>query len=198
MLLWLNGPFGGGKTQTAHELCRRLPGSVVCDPEQVGFGLHRMLPRDLHGDFQDLVSWRQGVVEVLDLTLRERPGVVIAPMTVTEVRYHEETVGRLRELGHEVRHVTLLATRETTTHRLRARGLGMVTDNWALSRLDDCLSALTRQEFEKHVWTDDLSIPEVADHVARSANLTLRPNTDNRVVAYARRSWTALKHLRLP
>ncbi|KAA8886236.1 hypothetical protein F3087_27005 [Nocardia colli] len=23
-------PFGGGKTQTASELCRRLPGSVVC------------------------------------------------------------------------------------------------------------------------------------------------------------------------
>jgi tRNA A37 N6-isopentenylltransferase MiaA len=33
MLLWLNGPFGGGKTQTAHELQRRLPGSIVCDPE---------------------------------------------------------------------------------------------------------------------------------------------------------------------
>lgn len=52
MLLWLNGPFGGGKTQTAHELRRRLPGSVVCDPEEVGFGLHRMTPRPLRGDFQ--------------------------------------------------------------------------------------------------------------------------------------------------
>ena len=44
MLLWINGPFGGGKTQTAYELQRRLPGSVVCDPEHLGFGLHRMLP----------------------------------------------------------------------------------------------------------------------------------------------------------
>jgi deoxyadenosine/deoxycytidine kinase len=34
MLIWLNGPFGVGKTQTAHELSRRLPTSVVCDPEQ--------------------------------------------------------------------------------------------------------------------------------------------------------------------
>jgi hypothetical protein len=33
MLLWINGPFGGGKTATAHELNRRLPGSAVCDPE---------------------------------------------------------------------------------------------------------------------------------------------------------------------
>ena len=53
MLLWINGPFGGGKTQTAHEIRRRLPGSVVCDPEHPGFGLRRMLPPDLRGDFQD-------------------------------------------------------------------------------------------------------------------------------------------------
>ena len=40
MLLWINGPFGGGKTQTAHEIQRRLPThSVICDPEEVGFGL---------------------------------------------------------------------------------------------------------------------------------------------------------------
>jgi hypothetical protein len=56
MLLWINGPFGGGKTQTAYELHRRLQGSLVCDPEHVGYGLHRMLPPTLRGDFQDLPS----------------------------------------------------------------------------------------------------------------------------------------------
>src|ERR1700712_3080500 len=104
MLIWLNGPFGGGKTQTAHELLRRLPGSVVCDPEHVGFGLHRMLPPELSGDFQDLVAWRTGVVEVLDLVLRRREGIVLVPMTVIDPVYFDETVGRLRESGHEVRH----------------------------------------------------------------------------------------------
>nr|WP_245699827.1 AAA family ATPase [Streptomyces roseifaciens] len=34
MLLWINGPFGGGKTQTAYEIRRRLPGSVVRDPRK--------------------------------------------------------------------------------------------------------------------------------------------------------------------
>ena len=43
MLVWINGPFGGGKTATAYELHRRLPGSAVCDPEHVGFGMRRML-----------------------------------------------------------------------------------------------------------------------------------------------------------
>ncbi|MFZ4182267.1 ATP-binding protein [Streptomyces pseudogriseolus] len=116
MLLWINGPFGGGKTQTAHEIRRRLPGSVVCDPEEPGFGLQRMLPRELRGDFQDLKAWRQGVVEVLDLTLTRREGVVIAPMTVTDPGHFAETVGRLRELGHDVRHFTLLAEHLWTDH----------------------------------------------------------------------------------
>src|SRR3954463_10089713 len=89
-LIWLNGPFGGGKTQTAQELYRRLPGSVVCDPEHPGFGLRRMLPPSLRGDFQDLASWRAGVVEVLDLALRKHNGPVIAPMTVINPDYFEE------------------------------------------------------------------------------------------------------------
>jgi hypothetical protein len=42
MLLWINGPFGGGKTHVAAELTHRLPGAWVADPELVGFGLHGM------------------------------------------------------------------------------------------------------------------------------------------------------------
>nr|WP_189492548.1 hypothetical protein [Streptomyces sp. San01] len=44
MLLWINGPFGAAihRTRPAYEIRRRLPGSVVCDPEHIGFGLHRL------------------------------------------------------------------------------------------------------------------------------------------------------------
>jgi hypothetical protein len=60
MLVWINGPFGGGKTQTAHEIQRRLAGSVVCDPEHLGVGLRRMTPPPLRGNYQDIPAWRQG------------------------------------------------------------------------------------------------------------------------------------------
>ncbi|MEU9357200.1 AAA family ATPase, partial [Streptomyces sp. NPDC048301] len=123
-LIWINGPFGGGKTQTAYELRRRLPGSVICDPEHPGFGLHRMMPPGLRGDFQDLRSWRHGVREVLDLALRGHDsGPVIAPMTLVHGEYFEEIVGRLREEGHTVHHFALLAERATVLRRLRERGL---------------------------------------------------------------------------
>ncbi|MFJ4694450.1 AAA family ATPase [Streptomyces sp. NPDC088766] len=209
MLLWINGPFGGGKTQTAHEIRRRLPGSVVCDPELVGFGLRRMLPPDLRGDFQDLVSWRQGVVEVLDLALREHDGVVIAPMTVTDPRHFAETVGRLRELGHDVHHFTLLAERETVLKRLRERGpvrllrflAGRNTavrgDSWAVRRLDHCLERLREPEFAEHLWTDHTSVPKTADRIAVLAGLTLRPNTDGALRTRLRQARVGLKHIRL-
>jgi hypothetical protein len=196
MLIWLNGPFGGGKTQTAHELSRRLPTSVVCDPERAGFGLRRMLPHHLRTDFQDLKSRRDGVVEVLDLVLRKHNGPVIAPMTVINPTYFTETVGRLRDMDHEVHHFSLLARRETVLKRLRGRGLPLRRDTWAESTVDECLSRLQDPEFATHVWTDDLTIPEVADHIATSAAVTLTPNRDTRLRAYARRKWTTLKHIR--
>ncbi|MFD5628816.1 MULTISPECIES: AAA family ATPase [unclassified Streptomyces] len=209
MLLWINGPFGGGKTQTAHEIQRRLAGSVVCDPELAGFGLRRMLPPELRGDFQDLRSWRQGVVEVLDLALTKQDGVVIAPMTVTDPRCFEETVGRLRELGHDVRHFALLADRETVRKRLRERGFGRVLqyvagkdaplrrESWALGQLDQCLERLREPEFAEHLWTDGTTVTRTADRIAVLAGLTLAPNRDGLVRGRLRRAWTSARHIRL-
>ncbi|MFF9284761.1 AAA family ATPase [Streptomyces griseosporeus] len=208
MLLWINGPFGGGKTQTAHEIQRRLPGSVVCDPEHAGFGLRRMLPPGLRGDFQDLVSWRQGVVEVLDLALTRHDGAVIVPMTVTDSGYFAETVGRLRELGHDVRHFTLLAEREIVLERLRERRFGRFLmaaagknadprrESWAVQRLDHCLERLREPEFAEHLWTDHSTVPKTADRIAVLAGLTLRPNTEGRVRTRLRQAGVGLRHIR--
>ncbi|GGO53004.1 AAA family ATPase [Streptomyces lasiicapitis] len=208
MLLWLNGPFGGGKTQTAFEIQRRLPGSVVCDPEYVGFGLHRMTPPALRGDFQDLPVWRQAVYDVLDLALTKHEGTVIVPMTVVEPAYFQETVGRLRERGHDVRHFALLADRRTVLKRLRERGLGHVVrvvggreaplrrESFAVSKLDLCLERLRRPEFAEQLWTDRITVARAADHIARSAGLTLVPNTDSAVRGRVRRAWTGVRHMR--
>ncbi|MFJ8622292.1 AAA family ATPase [Kitasatospora sp. NPDC093550] len=208
MLLWINGPFGGGKTQTAHEIRRRLAGSVICDPEHVGFGLHRMLPPALRGDFQDLPAWRHGVFEVLDRALTDHDGVVIVPMTVVEPAYFRETVGRLRERGHDVRHFALLAERATVVRRLSERGFGHAVrwvagkdaplrrESFALSKLDLCLERLRGEEFARQLWTDRLTVPQVADHIATTSGLSLAPNTDSAIRGRLRRAWTGARHIR--
>ncbi|WKX73133.1 AAA family ATPase [Streptomyces sp. XD-27] len=197
MLLWINGPFGVGKTQVAYELHRRLPGSFVCDPEHLGFALHRMLPEPMRGDFQDLGLWRRGVREMLDSVARGFDGTVIVPMTVVDPAYHEEMVGALRASGHDVRHFALLARPETVRRRLRGRVMPLIRgDSWAVRQIDRCLEALRRPEFERHVPTDGLTVPDVADRIAREAGVGLRPSSDSRVTHYLRRQWVSAKHIR--
>ncbi|WP_338698958.1 AAA family ATPase [Streptomyces sp. Q6] len=208
MLLWINGPFGGGKTQTAHELRRRVPGSVVCDPEHIGFGLHRTLPRELRDDFRDLKAWREGVYEVLDLTLTRHDGHVIVPMTLTEFTHHDEILGRLREQGHDVRHFTLLASRETVLRRLRERRLVHTVrralgqdapapgDSWAERQLARCLERLKEPEFAEHLWTDEATVARTADRIGVLSGLTLTPHRGGALTGRVHRAWTGLRHIR--
>ncbi|MFD0268119.1 ATP-binding protein [Streptomyces sp. NPDC127106] len=198
MIVWLNGPFGVGKTQTAYELHRRLPGSSVCDPEHVGFGLHRMLPERLRGDFQDLPAWRQGVFEVLDLAARRHPGPLLVPMTVTEPRYFDETVGRLRGAGHDVRHFALLAGRGTVLRRLYGRGLGpgLQREGFAVSRLEGCLAALRAPEFADHLGTDHLDVAQAAARVAALCGLRMAPDGCGPLRGRLRRALVGVRHVR--
>jgi vacuolar-type H+-ATPase catalytic subunit A/Vma1 len=109
VLVWINGPFGGGKTVTAHELARRCEGAVVCDPEEVGFGLRRAMPREAWTeDFQDL---RPGsaepvhtdgctVAQVAD-AVADLVGLRIAPSNDGPVR------GWLRRTRTSLRHIRI-------------------------------------------------------------------------------------------
>ncbi len=200
-------PFRGGRTQTAHGIRRRLPGGVIRDPEHVGFGPHRMPPPGPRGDFQDLRAWRQGVVEVLDLTLAGHDGVVIAPMTVTGSGHFAETVGRLRELGHDVRHFTLLAERATVLRRLRERGFGHLLgsvmgnasprrESWAVRRLDHCLERLSEPEFAEHLWADHTTVPKTADRIAVLAGLKPLPHHEGRLRTRMRQAGVGIRHIR--
>jgi hypothetical protein len=194
MLVWINGPFGGGKTATAHELNRRLPGSVVCDPEHVGFGMRRMLPAPLRRNFQDLPIWRSAVQDLLRLTLTEYDGPVIVPMTLVNPAYSQEIIGGLRTDGFDVRHFALLAEPATVRRRLRQRSLGR--EKWAVRALEESLQQLRRPEFAEHIHTDHQTVSQVADTIAKSAGLSIMPSTDGRIRASVRRYATTLRHIR--
>ncbi len=104
-------------------------------------------------------------------------------MTIVESSYFDETVGRLRERGHDVRHFALLAERATVLRRLRKRGLGHAVtvvagraaplrqDSFAVSKLDLCLDRLREPAFAEHVRTD-------------------------RIRGRLRRTWTGATHIR--
>lgn len=206
MLLWINGPFGGGKTHVAAEIAQRLPGTWVADPELVGFGLHRMLQPARRGDFQDMPSWRLGVIEALDATMVGNEGLVIAPQTLVCAEYFQEILGTLRARGHDVRHVSLLARPETVLQRLHDRGLGkffshvgvdsLARESFAVERVESDLERLQGSAFAEHVWTDALTIPDVAEQVATACDFQLLPRDPSQLRTTVRRAKTTIRHMR--
>ncbi len=54
MIIWLNGPFGVGKTTLANLLHQKIQNSILYDPEQLGDFFQEILPKDVcPDDFQD-------------------------------------------------------------------------------------------------------------------------------------------------
>ena len=145
--------------------------------------------------------------EVLDRAASEYDAALIVPMTLVEPSYFEQTVGRLRERGHDVRHFALLAERETVVRRLRervfgrtvqlvlGRGAALGRGSFALRNLDRCLDRLRGPGFAEHIWTDQLPIEQVVDRIAASAGLTVGPPDTVAVRRVIRRTWVGIRHI---
>jgi len=197
VLLWINGPCGVGKTATASELSRRLPGSLICDPEHVGYGMLRMLPASLRPRWQELPAWRRSVQELLRMALAGHNGPVIAPGTLVDHGHFQEIIGGLRGDGVDVHHFALLAEPATVVRRLRARSLGLEprTQPWETEVLEGWLEQLRRPEFAHHVHTDHKTIAQVADVIAGEAGLAISPSTDGPVRTWLHRYATTARHI---
>jgi hypothetical protein len=128
------------------------------------------------------------VYEVLDLVLGSAGGPVIAPMTLIEPAYFADIIGRLTDVGHDVRHFALLADAQVIERRLRERAVvhaiqrlrgqdvPLFRETFAMRKLGLCLSRLSQPEFATQVRTDHLTVPQVAEAIAASAGLELGPH----------------------
>jgi AAA domain-containing protein len=179
VLIWINGAFGAGKTQVAFELRRRLLNAHVADPELPGFGLQKMQPAPQRADFQDLPQWRAAVVATLEQIEATHDGPVLVPMSIVRDDYYEEIVGGLRARGVDVRHYALIASPETLRGRLRWRSdylMGRLVgrdETWATRQIDRCVTALADDRYARQVPTDDATVDDVVELIARDAGLTL-------------------------
>jgi AAA domain len=195
MIIWLNGAFGTGKTQTAFELHSRIPGSFVFDPEQIGFSLRKVIPSEMHRDFQDHLVWREFTYKSLRYVAENFSGVIIVPMTIVNPLYYDQTIGALCQAGLQVHHFTLLASRETILRRLRQRGDG--SNSWGARQLDRCLNSLSDEKFAAHLNTEGKTIEAVAEEIACYIDLTLKPPTWYPILRPLKRIIVQLCHIRL-
>lgn len=177
MLIWINGAFGAGKTQTAFELQRRLPSAHIADPEHLGFALQRTLPPAARTDFQNLPQWRTAVLDTLQQAEAAHTGPVLVPMTIVEDDYFDEVVGGLRSRGVDVRHYSLIASPETLLERLSSRiaflRTGLRRETWAVQQIPRCVTALARDRYATQLATDGRTTDEVVEWIANDCGLAL-------------------------
>lgn len=194
MIIWLNGAFGAGKTQTACELCRRLPNSYVYDPENAGFFIRDNLPPGLErDDFQDFPLWRSFNFEMLDYAAAHYEGHIIVPMTITNRAYYDELVGALAN-RHEVRHFILWASRETLKKRLASRLEG--PNSWGHQQIGRCLRAFETEITEEKIDTDGVNLYQVVHRIGELCGLPLSPDRRGPLQRLAHRLTTQIRHIR--
>lgn len=141
-VLWVNGPFGIGKSTVAERLARET-GAPVFDPEQVGFLLREVVPqRHLTGDFQDLVLWRTTTVHVAVGLAGLASPFLVMPMTVYRKDYLDELTDALTAAGVDLVSVALLAREQALAQRIRDRDLDDASKDWCRRHAATSLDAL--------------------------------------------------------
>lgn len=171
MILWINGAFGAGKSETAGQLHKRIPDSHVYDPEQAGNFLWHVFPASMQrkGDFQEIPIWRSINYEVIRYLHEHFKGHLIIPMTLVNTGYYDEIVGRLHADGIPVWHCVLLASKPTLQKRLAGRG--EPAGSWAEQQIERCMHALETMRADLKIETDRLRLEEVTDRIMAASGL---------------------------
>lgn len=174
--MWLNGPFGGGKTSTAEALRKARPQWRVFDPEAVGYFLRAALP-DLAdvADFQDWPAWRPLVAASLHEVSIQTGQHLIAPQSVLTEAYYTEIAGRLEQAGHRVVHVVLDAPVDVLRERIEAVEEGRA---WRLAHLPAYLEARRWMTARADIVLDTSALDARAIARAILADLDDRTSSD--------------------
>jgi hypothetical protein len=166
MIVFINGPFGVGKTTVAKLLVRRMPHAMLYDPEIIGGVLNRTLqPFTKVEDFQDYTLWRRLVVggARLSRTLSGRPLVV--PMTIWKRHVFDYLVAGLLGADPDLSCFRLTVSREVLVSRISSDSEDREAYPWRTSHLDFSLKASQGPAFGREIPTEDRTPTEVADQI---------------------------------
>lgn len=174
MIIWLNGAFGVGKHQVAGELQRRLAKGFIYHPERVGRFINEQLPAELRAtSYRDYPEWRQWNIELLQRISQKSDQVILLPLALAQPEYIAEITDALREVDIGVHHYLLTAQPQTIKQRLQLRG--SLTNLLTLAQLEKEPLTFDHELFENVLKTDQRSIAEIADFIAKDCHLRIHP-----------------------
>ena len=170
MILFINGPFGVGKTSAARVLVERTPDAMLYDPEIIGSALRRGLgPVKKVKDFQDYALWHRLVVVAARVLRTTSARTLMIPMTVWRRDYFDPIVAGLRRVDTDLRCFRLTASQRELTRRIASDAEDAGAYGWRMSHLGVSLGASRDPAFGAEVPTDGLAPAEVAGRILESA-----------------------------
>ena len=171
MILFINGPFGVGKTSAARILVEKTPNAMLYDPEKIGYLLQRLLgPVKKVEDFQDYALWRRLVVVVARVLRAMSARTLVIPMTVWRRDYFDPIVAGLHRVDSDLWCFWLTASERGLTRRIASDADDTGAYGWRVSHVEVCLNASRDPAFGTEVPTDGLTSVEVADRTLKSVS----------------------------
>lgn len=171
-IIWINGPFGIGKTQTAQALHERLEGSFIFDPEEMGTALKKLTP-NFTGESQSHPMWIPLMLDALQFASKQTEGALIVPVTIADVSRHRRLMSGLKDRGLTVHHFTLLAPADIVQARLRRKSENLTM--WDASEVKQRLNDFRSAQFARHVEAGERAPNAIAEEIAAHIGLTLKP-----------------------
>ena len=169
MIVWLNGPFGAGKTAAADELVERDAMWRRFDPEMVGFLVRSQFQDYGYADFQQLSAWRRLTPIVADDIARETGQHLVIVQTVLVQQYWNELAEGIRDRGHALHHVLIEAPADTLRRRICEDEVLHRAAGWRLEHIPVFLEARESwlaDDAELVVDTSVVSPRRVAEEIA--------------------------------
>lgn len=171
LIIMINGAFGVGKTSVAKELIKKIPNSVIYDPEEVGFMLRKIITDDiktdkeLTDDFQDLEIWKKIVVQVAgELILKYKKNLIV-PMTIRKREYFNYIYNGFESLDGQVYHYCLTASLGEVHKRLLKRGDNI--GEFAYKQSEKCVEVFEDSFFKHHINTENRSVDEIVEMILK-------------------------------
>ena len=165
MIIWINGPYGVGKSTLAGFLHAENPNSFIFDAEAVGNAVRDNLPKNRFNGyiFEGYPMWFTMCATLLNDIADNFSGDIYVPMTLVWKDSFPKIAVPLTEHGHAVKHILLTSSYDTIHDRILARGEDETC--WCMQNIRLCLEQQSSFENVIRIESCGATVEELAASV---------------------------------